>query len=78
MDDVHDGFLVELDADRQTLTLSRRSDPKWKARLDYQQPEPGWLTLTGHVDERPVRARLRRTHQSELRLTQHGFHWITE
>jgi hypothetical protein len=71
-------FALELDAEKKTLSLTKRDDPNWKTVFTYEQPEPERLTLAGDLEGRPVRAKLRRADQSKFLLTGRGFHWINE
>jgi hypothetical protein len=71
-------FPLELNAEKKTLSLTKRDDPSWKAVFTYEQPEPERLTLAGDLDGRPMRATLRRADQSRFLLTGRGFHWINE
>ncbi len=71
-------FPLQLDAEKRTLSLTKRDDPNWKTVLGYEQPPPELLTLAGDFDGRPLRARLRRADPSRFLLTSRGFHWINE
>jgi len=71
-------FPLALDAEKKTLSLTKRDDPNWKAVLTYEQPEPERLTLAGDFDGHPIQAKLRRADPSRFLLTSRGFHWINE
>jgi hypothetical protein len=78
MTDSRERLLMDLDAVKKTMTLSKADDPAWKAILSYEQPGPVDLSLAGTVNGRKVRARLRRTDESRFLLLNRGFHWINE
>jgi hypothetical protein len=78
MSDSRIRYALALDTEKKTLDLSKRGDPKWKATLTYEQPEPTVLTLTGQLDGQQIRAKLRRTDESRFLLRSRGFHWINE
>ena len=78
MNDSRSRYTLVLDPEKKTLDLGKRDDPKWKAALTYEQPEPAMLTLTGQLDGQQIRAKLRRTDDSRFLLRSRGFHWINE
>jgi hypothetical protein len=71
-------YTLVLDPEKKTFDLGKRDDPKWKAALTYEQPEPAMLTLSGRLDGQQIRAKLRRTDDSRFLLRSRGFHWINE
>lgn len=71
-------FLQQLDGEKQTLTLGKRDDPDWKAEFAVATLEPNLMRLEGQFNGLQIRARLRRTDESQFRLTNRGFHWINE
>jgi hypothetical protein len=78
MSDSRQRYALKLDADAQTLALTKRDDPAWKTTLTYQRPEPGLLKLEGSFDGRSVRARLQKADERKFLLVNRGFHWINE
>ncbi|HEX6733083.1 MAG TPA: hypothetical protein VF074_23880, partial [Pyrinomonadaceae bacterium] len=76
--DVQERFRLQMDEQKQTLTLRKREDPDWQSVLTYQQVNPGVLTLTGELGGSQLTARLRRTDEPQFLLTNRGFHWINE
>jgi hypothetical protein len=78
MSDSRSRYTLVLDTEKKTLDLGKRDDPKWKAALTYEQPEPALLTLTGQLDGEQIRAKLHRTDESRFLLRSRGFHWINE
>ena len=71
-------FDLKMDAQKRSLALTKRDDPKWKSTLSYQQLGPGLLALEGTLDGQRIRARIRRVKNSQFRLIDRGFHWINE
>jgi hypothetical protein len=75
---------VEVEPERQTITLSRPGGPPGggqppvKFELTYRQPEPGLLVLEGTLEKWPLRTRLRHVDESQFLLVNRGFHWINE
>lgn len=78
MSDARQRYRLELDAEKKTLSLSKREDPGWKTVLNYERPEPERLTLEGGVDGRRIQATLRRADEAQFLLTSRGFRWINE
>lgn len=71
-------YLLEQDTEKKTISMTRFPDRNAKGTLNYDEPEPGLLTLAGDFDGRRVQAKLRRVEQPQLLLTSRGFHWINE
>jgi hypothetical protein len=78
MSDSRQRYLVQLDAAKKTMALTRRDDPQWKSSFSYNRLEPGLLTLEGTFEGQKIRARLRRADRSEFLLVSRGFRWIQE
>jgi uncharacterized membrane protein YphA (DoxX/SURF4 family) len=78
MDAPQQRFILALDADKKSFTLSKRGDDKWKANFSYQDPDRDRLELQGQFDGHQVHARLHREEESKFLLTSRGFHWINE
>jgi hypothetical protein len=78
MSDARRYYVLRLDADAKTLTLSNPEDSTRQFTVVYQEPEPDVLALEGTVEGRKIRARLRRTDRSDFLLVKRGFHWINE
>ncbi len=78
MDDHRQRYVLALDDQSHTLTLTKRDDPNWKTVLTYQQTEPGLLAIEGSLEGKPLRAKLRLTDASQFLLINRGFHWINE
>jgi hypothetical protein len=68
MSDSSQRYDLRLDADTQTLALAKRDDPAWQASIQYEQPEPGSLTLEGRFDGCAIRARLHRIDEPPFAL----------
>lgn len=71
-------YQLELDAEKKVLALSKRSDPNWRAELNYERPNEEQLLLQGDFGEETIRAQLRRVEAAQYPLVSRGFHWINE
>lgn len=71
-------YQLELDADKKTLSLTKRSDTQWRAQLAYERENEEQLLLEGDFGKEKIRARLRRVETVQYPLASRGFHWINE
>lgn len=71
-------YQLELNAEQQALSLTKRSDPKWRAELRYERNNNDQLSLTGTFGKQQIRAQLRRLDAAQFPLAHHGFRWINE
>ncbi|PYQ54624.1 MAG: hypothetical protein DMF53_29215 [Acidobacteria bacterium] len=71
-------YVADLDTGKKTIALRKRDDPDWKAKLSYQEPAPGRLTLEGAIDGKQLRASLRKIDTPRFQLYTRGFHWVSE
>lgn len=71
-------FLLDLDQGKQSFTLTKRGDEKWKAVFSYQHPTGNILIFDGQINGHNTHAQLRRMDGSRFTLTSTGFHWISE
>jgi hypothetical protein len=79
MSDNRQRYLLKLDEQSKTLTLTKRDDPNWSSTLKYQETETGAvLVLGGQMDGQAIYATLRRADESSFLLVSRGFHWINE
>jgi uncharacterized membrane protein YphA (DoxX/SURF4 family) len=78
MSDSRERYNLKLDETKQTLAISKRTDPNWKTTLVYRRLQPDVLFVAGPFDGHEVQARLRRTEPPEFPLVTRGFHWINE
>ena len=78
MSDSRRRYVLKLDADKHTLDLSQRDDPKWQAAFSYREPEPDYLVLEGNFEGLKIRVKLRRVDEGQFLLNSRGFHWINE
>lgn len=78
MDGSRRRYVAALDTGKKTIALKKRDDPAWKAKLSYQEPAPGRLTLEGAIDGRKVQASLHRIATPTFTLYSRGFHWVSE
>jgi hypothetical protein len=78
MSDSRSRYMLAMDEDNNTLTLTKRDDPAWKSEFAFERAEVGMLTLEGTFAGSKVRVRLRRTGADSFLLMNRGFHWINE
>jgi hypothetical protein len=79
MDDFRDRYNLKMGlVGKNTLELTRRFEPEWKASLLYARPKPELLTLQGPWGGHRLQARLHRVEPPKFLLTTRGFHWINE
>jgi len=71
-------FKLDLNLDKQSMTLGKRDNPDWKANLAVQRPQPGVVELEGTVDGKKIQAKLSRANDETFLLNSRGFHWISE
>lgn len=71
-------YQLELNTEEQLLSLTKRSDPNWRAALRYERNDNDHLSLTGTFGKQQIRARLRRLDAAQFPLTRRGFRWINE
>jgi len=76
--DLYERFGTQFDQEKRTLTLRRRADPGWNTVLTYEQVSPEVVTLAGKLNGSEMTARLHRSEERKLLLTDRGFHWINE
>jgi hypothetical protein len=70
---------LELDEAAKRMTLKEDEEKGRPAlALAYEEPEPGVLVVSGTVDGKPVRAKLRHVPPERYVLVSRGFHWVNE
>ncbi|HEX7184828.1 MAG TPA: hypothetical protein VF756_23580, partial [Thermoanaerobaculia bacterium] len=77
-DDSWHGFLLNLDDQKKTLTLTNYKDETWKSAFSYTEPGPGLLVMEGTFGGKKIQAKLHRVDESKFLLISRGFHWINE
>jgi uncharacterized membrane protein YphA (DoxX/SURF4 family) len=71
-------FNVKAPAGKQHWSLAGRRTPN-SGELDFTQPDPRHLVLTGSIDGMAIDMKLHRNDQpDQFLLTSRGFHWISE
>lgn len=78
MDAPQERFILALDQNKKSFTLTKRGNENWKANLSYQDLGQDRLELNGQFDGHQIRAHLHREDESKYLLTSRGFHWINE
>ena len=68
---------AKIDADRRTITMTKRNDAKWKADLTYTLPTADTMTMDGQIDGQKVQIKMHHLDGKYL-LNTRGFHWINE
>lgn len=71
-------YSLTLDPKTQTMKLTNREDPNWKAAFNYETPRPGLMTFKGELEGHQFEARMHRKDPATFRLTNRGFHWVSE
>ena len=73
---VQDGVDLALDPSTGIAQVSDSDDPAWKARLTFQTPGNGRLTIEGTVNGVPISSSWHRKELSDFRLVKDKFQWI--
>ena len=71
-------YSLELDPKTQTMMLTSREDPNWKATFKYETPRPGFMNFKGELEGHQFEARMHRKDPSTFPLINRGFHWVNE
>jgi uncharacterized membrane protein YphA (DoxX/SURF4 family) len=71
-------FNGDLDESKKTLELTKLGNENWKAHLSFERPSPRIVVLTGVVEGKNIRAKLRSLDANGFLINQRGFHWINE
>lgn len=71
-------YLLALDPNSQTMRLTNREAPGWNATFKYETPTPDFMILKGYLEGHQFEARMHRKDPATFRLTNRGFHWISE
>jgi hypothetical protein len=69
-------YIVQVDSEKKTLTLTNRKDSDWKAELSFVELEPGQIVIEGQLDDQQSKARLVRADESKFPLLSQGFRWV--
>jgi hypothetical protein len=79
MSDTRRHYMLDLDKKAMAMNLVALNTPgRPKFPFTYTQPEPGLLVMEGTLDDRKIKARMRRAETSDFLLISRGFHWINE
>ena len=78
MDDSMVRYGASIDADHQTLKLTKDDDKNWTAIFSFQRPSPDRLLLDGEMDHHKIQMQLQLFDRNKLLLISRGFHWIQE
>jgi uncharacterized membrane protein YphA (DoxX/SURF4 family) len=78
MDDVRKSFGTDIDEKKNTLTLTKHDDQKWKANLTYNRPAADQLQLEGTWAGHKVQMHLKREDETKFPLNSRGFHWVQD
>ncbi len=71
-------YSLAMDPATQTMNLTSREDPNWKAKFKYETPKPGFMIFKGELEGHQFEARMHRRDPATFRLTNRGFHWVNE
>jgi uncharacterized membrane protein YphA (DoxX/SURF4 family) len=78
MDDSLDRYGAAVSMKDKTIVLSKPDDPKWHARLQFDNPGATRMTVDGEMDHHSIHAQLQLADPSRFLLVNRGFHWIQE
>jgi uncharacterized membrane protein YphA (DoxX/SURF4 family) len=78
MDETFVNYKSAIDEKSKTLTLTKRDDEKWSAKLTFDRPASDRLVFDGTMDGRKIHAELKLLDRSQFMLVSRGFHWISE
>lgn len=78
VNDTRNRYVLETDLGKRTFSLSKRDEPNWATTLNYSQPDSEQMILEGTFENKPLRAKLRRTETRKFLLMERGFNWINE
>ncbi len=68
---------ISMDLEKKTAGIHPRGGEAPETPLDYSEPEPGVLLLTGPFEDSRITVRMRKQEEDPL-LTGRGFHWVNE
>lgn len=74
--DKHDRYAVALGP--RAFTLTKRTDPSYRAVFEYKRVDPRTLVLDGKMDGRKIHATLQLDAEKEFLLNTRGFRWVNE
>jgi hypothetical protein len=77
MDDSFGYYGAAINMKDRTMTLTKRSDNKWKAHFTFQRSPANELSLDGTMDNHKTQMKLHLADSKFMLLTR-GFHWIQE
>jgi uncharacterized membrane protein YphA (DoxX/SURF4 family) len=78
MDENFTGYKCAIDEKAQSVSLTKRTDDKWKAQFAFQRPAKDELVFDGAMDNHKIHADLKLFDLSQFTLVNRGFHWINE
>ncbi|MGP8253652.1 MAG: DoxX family protein [Terracidiphilus sp.] len=78
MDDEIGRFTASLDANKKTLTLTKRNDKKWQASFSFDRAGADGLILDGLANGHKQHIELKLMDSAQFPLTSRGFHWVQE
>jgi hypothetical protein len=71
-------YPAKTDLEKGVITLTKSTDPSWKAEFTVQRPDANRLTLDGTLDGRHIRMDLQHFDHTKMLLLTRGFNWIQE
>ena len=78
MDDTFARYEAGINMKDKTITLSKSSDPSWRATLAFDPMAGDRMSLHGDMDKHRVHMQLHLVDRNRFLLVNRGFHWIQE
>lgn len=71
-------FIMSMDQERRTFTLTSPADSNWRATFRWEDPEPDHIVLDGNFNGQHLTANLSRMDMEHFLLLNRGFHLINQ
>ena len=78
MDENSTGYKCAIDEKAKSVSLTKRTDDKWKIQFTFQRPAKDELVFDGTMDNHKIHADLKLFDLNQFTLVNRGFHWINE
>jgi hypothetical protein len=78
VDDSSAGYGASIDPKKDTLTLTKADDKKWRASFTFRRVGSDFMTIDGTMDNHKVHMGLSLVDPSKFLLVSRGFHWIQD
>jgi hypothetical protein len=78
MNDTMEYYASSIDAQKMSLTLTKRNDKKWQANFTITRSSETELKLDGMINGYPRGIFLKREDETKFLVRSRGFHWVQE